>query len=173
MLGVHPLAIGVGGVPVDEVDQHQAAAEAERGLDGVRQPLLGGRLHRQPVDHHLDGVLALLLQFRYVGEREDGAVDPRAGETLCLQVREQVDVLALAAPHDRGEHLEPGALGQLEQAVDDLLRSLPGDRSAAFRTVRPTPSREQQPQVVVHLGDRPDGGTRVARRRLLVDGDRR
>jgi hypothetical protein len=36
-----------------------------------------------------------------------------------------------------------------------------------------TDAGEQQTQVVVDLGDRADRGSGVARRRLLVDGDRR
>jgi hypothetical protein len=44
---------------------------------------------------------------------------------------------------------------------------------AANRAVRLAHPRVQQPQVVVHLGDRADGGPRVAARRLLVDRDRR
>ena len=57
---------------------------------------------------------------------DDLAVDAGPGEALGLQLGEQVDVLALAAPHDGREHLEAGALGQLEQPVDDLLRASAG-----------------------------------------------
>ncbi len=161
MLGVHPLTVGVARVAVDEVEQHQTTAKAECRLDGVGQPLLCRRLHRQPVDHDLDRVFTLLLQFRHVGESEDAAVDTRPGESLGLQVREEVEVFALAAPNDRGEHLEASAFGQLEQPVDDLLRGLPGDRSPALRAVRATRPREHQAQVVVHLGDRSDCGPGV------------
>src|SRR5947209_4973829 len=34
-------------------------------------------------------------------------------------------------------------------------------------------AREEQAQIIVHFGDRADGRTRIARSRLLVDGDRR
>ncbi len=173
MLGVHPLTVGIARVAVDEVEQHQAAAEAECRLDGVGQPLLRRRLHRQPVDHDLDRVFALFLQLGHVGEGDHVTVDARPGEPLGLQVREEVDIFALAAPHDRGEHLEPGALGQLQQAVDDLLRGLAGDRPAALRAVWPARPREHQAQVVVHLGDRPDRRPGVSRGRFLIDGDRR
>jgi hypothetical protein len=79
----------------------------------------------------------------------------------------------LAPADDRREHLEAGALLHREHLVDDLLRGLPGDRPPALRAVRPAGAREQQAEVVVDLGDRPDRGARVAARRLLVDGDRR
>ena len=50
---------------------------------------------------------------------------------------------------------------------------LAGDRTSADRTVRLADARVEQAQVVVDLGDGADGGARVARRRLLVDGDGR
>ena len=118
-------------------------------------------------------MLDLLLELGRLGEGDDLAVDPGAGEALGLQLGEEVDVLALAGAHDRREHLEAGALGQLEQPVDDLLRALPGDRLAADRAVRAAGAGEEQAQVVVDLGDRADRGARVAVGRLLVDRDRR
>ena len=97
------------------------------------------------------------------------AVHPDPGVPLDLQVGEQVDVLAFSLPDHRGQDLEPGALGHLENAVDDLLRGLLGDRLPADRAVRPADAGEQQPEIVVDLGDRADRRARVAARRLLVD----
>ena len=114
-------------------------ARPERGLDRVGEPALGTRvaaLGDEPVDDHLDGVLHLLLELGRLGQRDDLAVDPRPGEALGLELGEEVDVLPLAVAHDGSEHLEAGALGQLEQLVDDLLRRLAGDRLAADRAVR-------------------------------------
>ena len=100
---------------------------------------------------------------------DDLAVDAGPREALALELAEEVDVLTLAGAHDRREHLEPGLLGQLEQPVDDLLRALPGDRLAADRAVRSPRAGEQEPEVVVDLGDGADGRPRVAVGRLLVD----
>ena len=173
VLGEAPLPVRVVLGQVDEVQHDDPAGQAERGLDRVGEPLLGAALDGQPVHHHLDGVLLLLLELRRVGQRVYDAVHPGAGVPLGLQLAEQVEVLALAAPHHRCEHLEPGALLHGEDPVDDLLRGLPGDRLLADRTVRLTGPGEQQPEVVVDLGDRTDGGARVARGGLLVDRDGR
>ena len=100
-------------------------------------------------------------------------VHPGPGVPLGLQLAQQLAVLALAAADHRRQHLEPGALVQLEHPVHDLLRALPGDRPAADRAVRLAHPRVQQPQVVVDLGDRADGRPRVAAGRLLVDRHRR
>ena len=92
---------------------------------------------------------------------------------MACSSAEQVDVLALARPDHRGEHLEPGALLHRQHPVDDLLRGLPGDRLAADRAVRLADAGVEQPEVVVDLGDGADGRARVAGGRLLVDRDRR
>ena len=108
-----------------------------------------------------------------LGQLHGLAVDPGPGEALAGQLAEQLGVLPLAAPDDRRQHLEPGALRQRHQPVDDLLRRLPADRLTADRAVRPAGSRVQQPQVVVDLGDGAHRRPRVAAGRLLVDRDRR
>ena len=178
MLGVHPLPVRVVLGQVDEVEHDHAAGQAERGLHRVGQPPPRGLLDRQPVHHHLDGVLLVLLQRgRLAGpclvQAHHLAVHPGPGEPLDLEFAEQFGVLALAPADHGGEHLEPGALVEFEHPVHDLLRRLPGDRPAADRAVRLAHPRVQQPQVVVDLGDGPDGGPRVAAGRLLVDRHRR
>ena len=177
VLGVHPLAVLVVLRQVDEVEDDDPAGQAERGLHRVRQPAARRLLDGQPVDDHLDVVLLVLLQGRQLPgqglvQPDDRAVHPRPGVALGLQFPEQLAVLALAPAHHGREHLEPGALLQLEHPVHDLLRGLPRDRPAADRAVRLADPGVQQPQVVVDLGDRPDGRPRVPAGRLLVDRDR-
>ena len=117
--------------------------------------------------------LRLLVERGRVVERVGLAVDPGPREALGLELPEQLDVLALAAADDRGEHLEPRALLERQDAVDDLLRGLPLDRRAAGRAVRPAGAGVEQAEVVVDLGDRADGGAGVLGGGLLVDRDRR
>ena len=105
--------------------------------------------------------------------RMHGAVDPGPGVALELQFAEQFGVLALTAPDHRRQHLEPGPLRQLQHPVHDLLRRLPRDRPPAHRAMRPPHPRIQQPQVVIHLRDRPHRQPRIPRRRLLVNRHRR
>ena len=62
--------------------------------------------------------------------------------------------------------------GQGQDLVDDLLDRLALD-GVAVGAVRDADPREQQPQVVVDLGDGADRRARVARRALLVDRDGR
>jgi hypothetical protein len=118
-------------------------------------------------------VLLVAGQLDPFGRLQHLAVDPGAGEALSRQVGQQGLVGALAAAHHRRQHLEPGAVGQLHDAVDDLLGGLPGDLGPALGAVGDADAGEQQAQVVVDLGDGAHRGPRVARGALLVDGDRR
>ena len=158
---------------VDEVEHDEPAGQGQRGLDGVGEPALGGLLDREPVDDDLDGVLELLVQRRRLVQRVGLTVHAHPGEALGLELAEELDVLALAAADDRGEHLEAAPLLQGQDTVDDLLRRLPLDLGAARRAVWPAGTGVEQAEVVVDLGDGADRRARVARGRLLVDGDRR
>ena len=172
LLAEAQLAGRVLGGQVDEVEEHQPAGQLQGGLDRVGEPALRRRLHREPVDHHLDGVLLLLVELRGLVERVGLAVHPGPGEALRLELLEQLDVLPLAAADHRCEHLEPLALLQREHLVDDLLGRLPLDRGAAGGAVRPAGAGVEQAEVVVDLGDGADRGARVLRGGLLVDRHR-
>ena len=158
---------------VDQLDLDQPVRERDGGLDRVREPLAQLVLHHQAVDDDRDVVLVLLVEDDLLVEPAQLAVDLDPPEALGAQLLELLAVLALAAADDRGQHHEPGPVGQLHHLVDDLLGRLAADRAAADVAVGMTDPRPQQPQVVVDLGDRPDRRPRVARRGLLVDRDRR
>ena len=149
------------------------AASADRGLDRVGQALAHLGPHDEPVDHDRDVVLELLVELDLLLEHAQLAVDLDARVALGPQLLEQLAVLALAPADDRREDHEPRALLELHHLVDDLLGRLALDDRPALGAVRRADARPQQAQVVVDLGDRADRRPRVARRRLLVDRDRR
>ncbi len=160
-------------LPAHDRDGHEALGERERCLDRVREPVAEIGLHRQPVDHDLDRVLELLVELDLLFEEPLLAVHLHAREALAPQLLEEILVFALAVADDGRVDRELRAFGQAEDLVDDRLDALACDRPPADRAVRPAHARIEQPQVVVDLRDRADGGTRVPRGRLLVDGDRR
>ena len=149
------------------------SARGHGRLDRVGEPLAQVRPHHQPVDHHRDVVLELLVERDLLLEPPQLAVDLHAREALGAQLLEELPVLALAAADDRREHHELRALLERHHLVDDLLGRLGRDRPAAVVAVRMADPRPQQAQVVVDLGDRADGRARVPRGGLLVDRDRR
>ena len=160
-------------VEVDEVEDDDAVGQPETGFHRIGDALFGRLPVDQAVDDHLDRMLLLLLQLRCLGQRVDHAVDPHPGIALRLQVRQQVDVLSLALPDHRREHLEAGAFRHLQHPVDHLLWRLLRDRLATDRAMRVADPGEQQPEIVVDLGDGADGGSRVPGGGFLVDRDRR
>ncbi len=156
-----------------DLDLDEAVRHRERGLDRVRQPPAQVVLHHQAIDDHRDVVLELLVQRDGLLEQPHLAVDARPREALAAQRLEHVLELALLAARDRRVDREARPLRQLHDLLDDLLGRLARDRPAADRAVRVPDAREEQAQVVVHLGDGADGRARVAGGRLLVDGDGR
>ena len=165
--------VGVGG------HDHQLGhtlGQAQRGLHRLGEPALDALSHHQPVDHHRDAVHLVAGQVQVVDaavELDQLAVHDGPGEPVGGQLTQQRVVGALAAPHHRGQHLEPDPFVHLHHPVDDLLGSLAHQPLAGLGIMRDADAGEQQPQVVVHLGDRPHCGAGVARRALLVDGDGR
>ena len=149
------------------------SASATAVSTAVGQPLAQVAPHHQPVDHHRDVVLELLVEDDVLLQQAQLAVDLHAREALAAQLGQLLAVLALAAADDRRQDHEPLAVLGRHDLVDDLLGRLRGDRAAAVEAVRLADPRPQQAQVVVDLGDGPDRRPRVARRRLLVDRDRR
>ena len=69
------------------------------------------------------------------------------------------------------QHVDAGALGQRQHAVDHLRHGLALDRQAGGGRVGHADARPQQPHVVVDLGDGADRRARVLRGGLLLDRD--
>ena len=157
-----------------------AAREPQRRLDGIGETLADLGLHHEAIDHHLDRVLALLVERDRVatGARRGTkllrlAVHANAGEALFRDLLEELRVLALAAANERRQDHEARSLGQLRDRVEDLLAGLRADLAPALIAVRRADARVKQPEIVVDLGDGADRRTRVAGGRLLIDRDRR
>ena len=97
-------------VALHELHLGHAVGQAEGRLERVGEAALEAVAHDEPVDDDLDGVLLVAGQVDLVGELVDLAVDPGPGVALGGEVGEERLVGALAAAHDRGQHLEAGAL---------------------------------------------------------------
>ena len=167
-------ALGVGeALAADDVDGDEPLRQRDRGLDRLRQPRAQVLLHHEPVDDDLDRVLELLVERRRLFEQVLLAVDLDAREALVAQFLEEVLVLALAVAHNGRVDREARALGEREDLLDDRVDRLARDRPSTHRAVRPPDARVEEAQVVVDLGDGADSRARIARRRLLVDRDRR
>ena len=179
-LGQRDAVLGAGEVlgeqvalAVDHVDADEPVGERGGGLDRLGQALPEVGLEHEPVDDDLDRVLELLVEDDLLLEQPLLAVDLDAGEAVAAELLEHVAELALAVAHDRRVDGEARPLREREDLLDDLVEALARDRAPADRAVRPAHPRVEQPQVVVDLGHGADRRAGVARRRLLVDRDRR
>jgi len=164
----------------DVVDDRQAIAEPQRGLDRVGQagakavaPLLGDLRDHEPVDHGLDRVHLVAVELDLFVDVAHAAIDPHTHESGLAHVLKDRLVMPLAVLDQRRQHLEAGAGRHPQHCVDDLVGRLFGNRPAALGTVGHADAGVQEPQVVIDLGDSADGRARVVRRSPLVDGDGR
>ena len=151
----------------------QPVGEPEAGLQAVGEPGAERGRDHHAVHHHLDVVLALLVEGGCGVHVVNLAVDLDPGEAPLEQLGELFPVLALAAPDHRREQVKPRALRHRQDAVDHLAHGLALDGEPGRRRIGHADAGEEQPQVVVDLGDRAHGRARVPRRGLLLDGDRR
>jgi hypothetical protein len=139
------------------------------------RPLLdpGGRaLDLQPVDHDLDGVLAVAVELGQLVDLVHGAVDAKPHEALRAQLVDELGLLALAADDQRAHDHHARALREAHHVVDHLRDALRGEHHVVLRAIRVAHAREEQAHVVVDLGHGPHGRARVVRGRLLLDRDR-
>ena len=155
-------------------DEGAALGQVAGDLQAVRQSGRDRGAHLQAVDHHLQGVLLLLVQVRdALREVEHLAIDPGPDVAALHEVLEQPLVLALPAAHHRRQDLQPSALGSGEDLVGHFLDGLAGDGPTAGHTGGLPRPGVQQPQVIVDLGHRGHRGTGVLAGGLLLDGDGR
>ena len=155
----------------DNVNDHQAVGLSQRSLDGIRQAAAHGIVDDQTINNNLHRVLDVLFEADFLAQVIHIAIDAHAGKTGAAGGVQFLGLGAFAGTDDRGQYLEAGALGQLKHLVHHLIHGLLGDFPAADRAVRHADTSVHQAQVVVNLGDRAHGGTRVVAGGFLVDGD--
>ncbi len=150
-----------------------AVGQPQRRFEALGQPLLHVGTHAQAVDHDVDVVLLGLLQLRQGVVLTGLPIDAEPDVAVRLHFREQLDELALAVAHHRRHDHQARFGRQRQHCVHHLRHRLRLQRDAVVGAVGRAGPGEQQPQVVVDLGDGADGGARVVRGRLLLDRDRR
>ena len=101
----------------------------------------------------------------------DRAVDAGAEEAIAAGARQQRFVAFVVARLYRREDEDAVAGGHLRDALDHLLRGLRTGRHLAARTVLGPQGRVQGADVIVHFGDRANGGAGVAAGCLLLNGN--
>ncbi len=73
----------------------------------------------------------------------------------------------------REQRVQPRAVAQREDRCRDLIHGVAPHQVVADDAVHRSATRVEQPHVIVDLGRSRDGGARIARRVLLLDGNGR
>ena len=113
---------------------------------------------------HLDFVLVQQINF---------AVDADSGKAFFADSFDYFFVCTLTLTDNRRKYHQFRTLFKFHDGIDHLVDRLAADWLSADRTVRFANARIKQTQVVVNFRNRTHRGTRIAVRRLLVDGNRR
>ena len=158
---------------IRELDNRDAVRQLQRRLEAVRQPRRDVGPHHDAVHHHVDVVLDLLVERGRIRDLVEFAVHFHALEAALLQIGEFLAILALAAADHRREQVKPRAFRQRQHAVHHLAHDLAFDGKPRRGRIGHADARPEEPHIVVNLGDGADGRTRVAARRLLLDGNGR
>ena len=101
------------------------------------------------------------------------AVHAHAHIALRAQLLEHLQMFALALADDRREQHVALVGIERQRRIDHLRHRLRRQRLAVVGAMRGAGARIQQAQIIVDLGDRADGRTRVVRGRFLLDRNRR
>ncbi len=114
------------------------------------------------------------MQFkaRRIREVTHFTINTGADIPLACQVLQRLGVLALTLFDDRREQHQALAFRLRQHVVHHLADGLRIQRHVVIRAARLTYAGKQQTQVVVDLGNGPDGRAWVVRGRLLLNGDR-
>ena len=157
----------------DSQDGETTLGGGQGVLHRIGQARADALLHDQTVYHDLDAVLFILVQLDVLGQIVDASVHANTNVTLFLGIGQHLLVHTLLGSDHRRQHHEAGAIGELQNAVYDLVNGLLTDLLAAHGTMGNTHTGVEEAKIVVDLGDRAHGGAGVLGGGLLVNGDGR
>ena len=159
-------------VPIFTRNDHLAAGGLEGEFHRLRDPASRGVAGHEPIDHHIDRVLELLLERRRILDAAHGAIHAGPCETLADEIGEEIAVLALGVTDKRRQQHHPLSLAGRDDPLHDLVARLRLEHGVALGAVGRAHPRVEHAKEVVDLRHRGDGGSRVRARRLLRDRDR-
>ena len=140
-----------------------------------RLPLLIDRmLHHESVHDDFNRVALLLVELRQIVGAEVvlDAIHAHAAESRLSCRFIHALAFALAIAQEWAEHEDARTVWKLEDLFHDLIQGDTADRAITLRAVRGAGTRVKESEVIPNLGDRANRRARIARRALLVDGNR-
>ena len=129
--------------------------------------------NREAVDDKLHPMSMTFLKLDFLMQLVDLSVDADSGEPISASAAQQRFISLVAHRLEWCEKEYAITVERNEDALDHLLSRLRTDRYGTARAVLHADGREEGANVVEYLRHRTDGGTGVATRCLLLDGDGR
>ena len=137
---------------------------AEFMKKGYQRVKVDGKFHEiaeapaldKKFNHDVDVVGEFLVERRHVGDLVERAIDFDALVALAHELGELLLVFALAAAHDRRQHVNACSFRKRQHAVYHLRHGLALDRQPGCRRVGQADARPEEAHVIVDLGDGAD-----------------
>ena len=144
-------------VPIFTRHDHLAAGCLEGEFHCLRDPASRGVAGHEPIDHHVDRVLDLLLERRRILDAADGAIHAGPRETLADEIGKQIPVLSLSVADKRREQHYPLSLTGRDDSLHDLVARLRFKHGVALGAVGRAHPRVEHAEEVVDFRHRGDG----------------
>ncbi len=101
-----------------------AATVTQGGFNGVGQSGADIITHYEPVDHRLNRVSLIAIQFGHIVNRHHLAINPHTHKALFTNRFKNLLMTPLASTNQRGEENKFGRWRQCDQNIDNLLGTL-------------------------------------------------
>ena len=154
-------------------DVHHPPAKIERLLNRLGDARSCSGLDDVPIDHHLDRVLAAVVDGRRLIDGIALAIDAQPRVTSAANFLPQGFVLLLPLSFQRSHDVKLCPLFERQHLVDDLVGGLRSHRATAVGAMAFAQSRVEDSEIIVDLGDSADRRARAFARCLLLNTDGR
>ena len=152
----------------EHVHRDFTAALAQRGLDRLRETRPAGRIEHDAIEH--DFHRAHAVERRGL-EIDDGAIDAKAREPASHETRTKLGRGQSPGQDEAEADQRPAAGVPREQRLGDRCARMVRGFAAAIGAMHAPDLGVEEPQIVVDLGRRPDGGAGGTHGVLLLEGD--
>ena len=128
---------------VGPAHHRKAIGKLNRRLEAFGEALFYAGFDLEAIDNDIDGVFLVLFEFGWIVEFADNAVDTRADKTARAQFAKDMQMLTLTFAHNRCEHHDAAAFGQLHNLIDHLTNCLSLELQIMLGAVGLADTREQ------------------------------
>ncbi len=135
--------------------------EIESRFDGIGKPPLYLVIQDDAIDHHVNMMLDLLVEFRHFLNIIDFAIDLDALEPALSEIEKFLAVFTFAAANDGRHQVKPLTRAHGHDLINHLADGLARNWQARRRGIGHADARIEQAQVIIDFRHRADGGAGI------------